>query len=122
MSEDNLILEKYFQSDEVALAKSLIREFHGRLLIDPQISNPTALLLSIYMLANEGKVPFVDKKHVKSMFQSLGRKSEEFNKSLYEVFGKRKESVAFIGEKDDKLGLNFEGLAKIKDVLRGKNG
>jgi hypothetical protein len=115
--------ESYFPEEEIEFAKSIMKEFHGRMLLDSTINNPSALLLSIYMICNKIKQPTTEKIAVKELFISLGRKSEEFDKALYEISGKRKGKTKLIEINKEIISLNFNGLEKVKKILLGnKNG
>lgn len=119
MNED-ISLKNYFLGEELEKAEKIIKKFHDRLILDSRINNPPAILLSAYMVSNKNKKGIINKKEVKELFISLGRKSEEFDKAFYEISGKRKGKRKLIDLEGDNLGLNFEGLEMIKKLL-GKN-
>ena len=117
----NLI--KYFNEEEAKKAEKIIKEFHGRMLLSPSINNNSAIILGTYMVSNEKKEGLVDKSDVKKLVLLLGKTSDEFDKASYEVSGKRKGKTKFLDINKDKMGLNFNGLNKIKDILgENKNG
>ena len=116
-----MTLKKYFDEKELGRAEKILQEFHGRLLLDSSISHPIAVALSVYMASCENKSPFVAKKNAKDIFVSFGRNSGDFDKVLYEITGKRKGKTKLIDSNGDKIGLNFEGVNKIKEVLKSKN-
>lgn len=112
-------LKEYFPEEEIRNAEKIIQEFHGRMLLDNLINNPTAIVLSLYMLSNKEKTSLISKKKVKELFISFGRKGEEFDKTIYEITGKRKGKAKLIDVDGDNFGINFEGLKKIKNILKG---
>ena len=115
-------IKEYFKEAELKKAKELINEFHGRMLLDTLVKNPSAAILSIYMACNKSKQPLSEKSAARELFISLGRKSEEFDKALYEISGKRKGKKGkdkLVDIDKDRIGLNFNGLKKVKDILRG---
>jgi hypothetical protein len=114
-------LKEYFPEEELDDAEKFIQEFHGKILLDGSISNPNAIILSTYMLSNKEKSPSIEKKRVRELFISFGRKAEEFDKAIYEVSGKRKGKKPFVNIDKEFIGISFNGLKKIKDVLRGIN-
>lgn len=113
-------LGEYFQEEEIDNAKKFLVSFHDKLLLDDKINNTSALLLAIYMISNKDKKSMVQKSKVKDLFIKFGRKEKEFSKALYERCGKRKTKKSWIDEKDDSIGLNFEGLNQIKKLLSSK--
>lgn len=115
---ENINLEGYFPEKELEKAKKIIKKFHDRLILDSKINNPPAILLSTYMISNKNKKGIINKKDVKDLFISLGRKSGEFDKAFYEISGKRKGKRKLIDLEGDNLGLNFEGLEQIKKILK----
>lgn len=115
-------LKKYFDEEEMEGAVKILKEFHSRLLLDSTISHPIAIALSVYMASWEKKSPFIDKKDAKEIFISFGRNPKDFEKVLYEITGKRKGKTKLIDSNNDKIGLNFEGVNKIKEVLNSKDG
>ena len=114
-------LKKYFPENQLNKAEKLIREFHGRMLLDSAIKNTEAVVLSAYMVSNEKKEGLVNKSEVKKLFLSFGKSSDNFDKALYEVSGKRKGKKKLIDYEKDKVGLNFNGIEKIKKILENKN-
>lgn len=116
-------LDKCFNENELDQAKKIIQEFYDGLLLDSSVSNPIAVSLSIYMASNENKTSFVEKDVSKGIFKSFGRKPEDFDKVLYEISGKRKGKIKLVDTDGEKVGLNFNGLKKVKELLEGnKNG
>ena len=113
-----MTLKKYFFDDEIKVASLIIEDFHGKMLLDPSIKNPSAVVLSTYMACNESKDPMIEKTRVKELFISLGRKPEEFDKALYEISGKRKGKERLIDLDNEKMGLNFNGLKKARGILK----
>lgn len=114
-------IEEYFQDKEVDNAKKMIKEFHGRILLDTSIKDPSAFLLSMYMASNKDKKAFVNKKGVKQIFLLLGRRSENFDKVFYEVSGKRKGKKRFIDIKGEEISLNFDGLKEVELIINKDN-
>lgn len=115
-------INNYFSLEEAEKAKKIMRSFHDKLLLDKKIGNPEAVLISIYMVCNEQKKGEVGEELVKEIFISLGRTVEEFTKAIYELSGKRKSSKRLIDRTGNLIGLNFEGLKKIEEVLNKQNG
>ncbi len=116
-------LKKYFSEEEISKAEKIIKEFHGRMLLSPSINNTSAIILITYMVSNEKKLGMVNKSEVKELFTSFGKTSDEFDKALYEVSGKRKRKTKFIDFSKEKIGLNFNGVNRTKEILgNGKNG
>ena len=113
-------LENYFLENEIKNVKNFLIYFHDRFLLDKRIKDPQAILLSIYMLNNKTKKSFISEKEVKSLFLKMGRINKDFTKSKYDILGKRKNSTALIFCENDSLGLSFEGLRKIKNIIGGE--
>lgn len=113
-------LTKYFQEKEIEKVKKIITEFHSKLLLDPKVSHSNAVLISIYMVSNESKLAMVDKSKVETLFINLGKTKKNFSKTIYDLSGKRKRKGAqnLIDVEKEKMGLNFVGLQKIKELLK----
>ena len=109
--------EKFFSGNELKQANNIIQKFHGRLLLDPKIGNPLAVALGIYMASNESKKSFVEKSIAKEIFKSFGRDSTDFDKTLYEISGKRKGKTKLIDTNEKGIGLNFNGLEKVRGLF-----
>ncbi len=114
-------IKEYFQDKEVDNARKIIKEFHGRILLDTLIKDPSALLLSTYMTSNRNKKAFVNKKEVKQVFLLLGRKPENFDKVFYEISGKRKGKKRFVDIKEEEISLNFDGLKEVESIINKDN-
>ena len=118
--KNKIELTKYFQETELEKAKKIITEFHGKLLLDPKISNPNAVMIFLYMQSNESKSAMVDKSKVETLFINMGKTKIDFSKTIYDLSSKRKRKDAqnFIDVEKEKMGLNFAGLKKIKELLK----
>ena len=111
-------VKEYFKEEDLNKANKIVQTFHGRILLDTSIKNPSAVLMSIYMSCNKSKKPSVSKSVSKELFIFLGRKSDEFDKAIYELSGKRKGKKKFIDSNKEEIGLNFNGLKKLKRFLK----
>lgn len=120
-----MTLSKYFPKTEHAQAEKILVTFHDRLLLDEKINNNQALALAVYMISNEHQKSMVEKDKVRDLFLRMGRKEDEFRKTLYEISGKRKNGnkskQAWIDQKDNLLGLNFSGLSQVGIILQNKD-
>jgi len=114
----------YFSGEEMKRAEKIIIRFHDRLFLDKKIDNTKALLISTYMISNKEKRSQVKKTDVENIFIKLGRKKDAFSKALYERSGKRKnkkgKKEAWINKEGDLIGLNFNGIKKVKEILQGE--
>lgn len=115
-------LKDYFTEGDLEKVEKIIIQFHDRTFFDKKINNPSALLLSTYMLSNKNSKGMIKKEEVKDLFIKMGRTGTEFDKALYELSGKRKGKNSFIDIEKDFVGLNLEGLNKIKGIFKFKNG
>ena len=110
-------LKKYFNGEELESAKEVLIQFHDKILLSKIIKNTSAIVLGTYMLCNECGKSMVEKEKVKQLFIQMGRTSTEFDKTLYEISGKRKGKKALLNIEKSLVGLNFEGLTEVKKIL-----
>ena len=111
-------LGKYFSSEELDSAKTLITYFHGRPMITDELSGKDALCLVLYMLANERKTSMIERKTVEKFFAEAGRNkmdkksTSEFSKAFYDV-----NKAELATSKGDMIGLTFRGLSRVQELL-----
>ena len=111
-------LKEYFSSDkEIEGAKKIITIFHDRPLLDNKIKNTELVLLVLYMLSNKEKAGLINREKAKGLFVEFGKTNQEFDKAFYEHSGKRKGKQKLTEEKDDTVGLTFQGLERVKSIL-----
>lgn len=113
---EEVILEEYFPKEEVNKARRIFYVFHGRLLLDSEISDTDTLLLCIYMLSNKNKTSKVKYQDAKSLFAALGRNEDNFRKFVHYL--RKKGMIDRLEENSDVyLSLKFDGLKRVKMLL-----
>lgn len=99
-------------------ARNLLDEFHGDILLDETVSDPNAVLLSIYMAANKEGKNKVSKSHCVEIFEKFGRDASAFSKALYELNQRQERNL--IRLEDDRLSLNFSGKKRVEGLLEDR--
>ncbi|MDT7859221.1 MAG: hypothetical protein RQ930_04260 [Candidatus Aenigmarchaeota archaeon] len=109
-------LKDFFRTpEELENAKKYVEIFYDKILISSKLSNPEALLLCAYMIANHEKTssPQIDK--VKSLFLQSGRNEREFSKALYELINRQKPPK--LKKNDNRLEFTSAGIDTIRKLL-----
>jgi hypothetical protein len=104
-------LEDFFKPEEIENAKKYVEIFYDKILVSSRLSNPQALLLCTYMIANYEKTSSPQIEKVKSLFLQSGRTEEEFSKALYELSNRQKPPK--LKRNDNKLELTSFGIETI---------
>jgi hypothetical protein len=111
-------LKDFFPPEEVENAKRYVKIFHDRILLSGELSNPEALLLSAYMVANNKKTSSPELEEVKSIFLQSGKTEIEFSKALYEVTRRWRQPA--LRKKNDKLEFTYSGTEAVRKILLKK--
>jgi hypothetical protein len=114
-----LTIEEYFPIDEVESWKTLLRNFHGKLLLDGTLSDSRALLICLYMVSNKNHCAEVSYDEVRALFLEFGRKEPNFRVNLYNL-----KKAGLVREKGDGaklLSLTFNGLSETKELIGEPN-
>ena len=106
-------LEAYFNAEEIEGAKKYLEIFHGRFLINDELSRGDAVLIGVYMLCNNRKLSEVTRDDARSfVLGKLGVNPDDFTKGVYDLKARN-----LLAERDDKLSLAFKGLKKVRHMF-----
>lgn len=109
-------LNDFFPTDEVERWGKFVFDFHGKLLLNDNLTDSKALLISVYMCSNKNQAAEVPYSEVKDLFLGFGRQINNFKVNLHNA---KKQNLIYEKEDSDSklLYLTSTGLKSVKDII-----
>ena len=120
MQDVKMKLDEYFPREELESVSKVITNFHEDCFLNKKLSDKSAIVLVVYMLANKNKKNSVLVSDAKKLFVTLGRKEKSFLNRLSELKKSRKKEGIVI-DKTGELKLDQYGLGLKDRILAGLN-